>query len=110
MSAALIHQRRAQMLVHSYAYYEMDTPIVSDDTWQRWADELVRLQSASAENIGFYDPEFAGWDGSTGMHLPRDGWVAGVTAHLLALHERFKLPPPAIAIMAPVTAAQAALF
>lgn len=87
MSAALIHQRRAQMLVHSYAYYELDRPIVSDATWQRWADELAALQLVEDCDIGFYDPEFADWDGSTGMHLPRDGWVHGMTMHLLALHD-----------------------
>ena len=41
----LIKRRRAQMLIHSCIYYEMNTNIVSDDTWQKWADELESLQN-----------------------------------------------------------------
>ena len=69
-----IKQRRTQMMVHSYLYYEMDANIIDDDTWQRWADELVELQKRKA-TIGFYDEEFADWNGSTGMHLPKDDWI-----------------------------------
>ena len=69
-----IRQRRTQMMVHSYLYYILDSPIISDDTWQYWADELVTLQKQKKE-IGFYDEEFVDWDGSTGMHLPTDGWI-----------------------------------
>jgi len=53
----------------------MDTSIVSDDDWQRWANELEDLQKQYPEPIGFYDKEFADWDGTTGMHLPKDDWV-----------------------------------
>ena len=40
----IIRQRRSQMLVHSYLYYRLDKPIISDDTWQKWANELAELQ------------------------------------------------------------------
>jgi len=68
----LIRRRRAQMLVHSYMYYHMDESIVSDDTWQMWADELAKLQNDHPKccKIKYYDKEFIDWDGSTGMHLP----------------------------------------
>ena len=56
----VILQRRKQMAVHSCLYYMMDESIVSDDQWQRWADELERLQNAHPElmKLGFMDSEF----------------------------------------------------
>lgn len=87
MSAALIAQRRAQMLVHSYLYYVLDSPIVSDDTWQRWADELVQLQRDHPGPVDDYDHDFADWTGDTGMHLPQGGAIHGHALHLLKLHE-----------------------
>jgi NAD-dependent DNA ligase adenylation domain len=61
------------MLVHSYLYYQMDNPIISDDQWQAWADELTKLQTENPKlcKIGYFDKEFKDWDGSTGMHLPK---------------------------------------
>ena len=70
------------MLVHSYLYYEMDHIIVDDDTWQRWANELVELQKRK-HDIGFYDDVFRDWNGSTGMHLPKDDWI------VKRCHEKF---------------------
>ena len=69
-----IRRRRAQMIVHSYLYYEADSPIISDDQWQSWADELTLLQAEypKACKLGYYDKEFADWDGTTGNHLPRN--------------------------------------
>jgi len=82
-----IQQRRVQMLAHSYLYYQLDAPIVLDDTWQRWADELTGLQRQHPAGIGFYDAAFADWDGTTGMHLPRDEWVRQDALRLRAIHE-----------------------
>ena len=62
------------MMVHSYLYYVLDSPVISDDKWQQWADELTALQQQKKQ-IGFYDEEFVDWDGSTGMHLPKDDWI-----------------------------------
>lgn len=69
-----IRQRRIQMLVHSYLYYELDDTVIDDHTWQRWADELVQLQSRK-QNIGFYDEAFSDWTGASGAFLPFDQWV-----------------------------------
>lgn len=110
MSADLIKRRRAQMLVHSFAYYVLDESIVTDDTWQRWADELVELQRGAPAKIGFYDPEFQDWDGSTGMHLPQDGWVSHKARHVLALHNRLNAQAPPAAPARPAPAVQASLF
>ena len=58
----VIKQRRTQMLIHSYLYYHEDTTLVSDDTWQRWANELRDLQEANPKEskIDFFDKEFDG--------------------------------------------------
>lgn len=92
-----IRQRRQQLAVHSYLYYQLDSPIVSDATWQRWADELVQLQRDFDGRVPFYDREFFDWDGSTGMHLPKDDWIASLAAQLLRLHGQYqgaaKTPP-----------------
>ena len=77
-----IKQRRIQMLIHSYLYYVADNPIIDDDTWQRWADELTELQKQKM-TIGFYDEAFADWSGATGMHLPTDGWVSAKAEKML---------------------------
>lgn len=86
---AKIKQRRAQMLVHSCIYYELNDNIVSDHKWQQWADELQKLQEENPDccNIGFYDREFADWTGATGNHLPhRSSWVYRKATYILNLH------------------------
>ena len=66
-----IRQRRRQMLVHSYIYYELDDNIVSDAQWAKWAKELQELQEKypkeSAE-VEEYE-QFKNWDGSSGAFL-----------------------------------------
>ena len=66
-----IRQRRRQMLVHSYIYYELNQNIVSDHQWAEWAKELQELQQKypkeSAE-VEEYD-QFKDWDGSSGAFL-----------------------------------------
>ena len=66
-----IKQRRLQMLVHSYIYYELDTNIISDTTWSKWAKELQQLQNDYPEEskaVEYYD-DFKDWDGSSGAFL-----------------------------------------
>ena len=67
-----IRQRRSQMLVHSFLYYRMDEPIIDDDKWQKWANELAELQTNNPDDckIDFYDKEFEDWNGDTGFKLP----------------------------------------
>lgn len=111
MIAALIAQRRAQMIVHSYLYYVLDSPIVSDDTWQRWADELALLQRNHPGPVDHNDHDFADWTGATGMHLPRGHAIHAQAMYLLKLHNNPQLragttPAPAL----PPPGTQAALF
>ena len=66
-----IKQRRRQMLVHSYIYYELDQNIVSDTKWAEWAKELEKLQHDypdESKRVEFYDM-FQDWDGSSGAFL-----------------------------------------
>lgn len=65
---SIIKQRRAQLMMHSTAYYVFGDSLVSDDTFDRWAYELVELQKKKRE-IGFFDKLFKDWDGHTGMHI-----------------------------------------
>lgn len=85
----LIKRRRAQMLIHSYLYYHLDDPIISDDLWQEWANELTKLQTEHKDCcvIKFYDRQFYDWDGSTGMHLPKDKWVSARAESVLKYHK-----------------------
>lgn len=87
-TSELIKQRRSQMLIHSFLYYVMDSPIVSDGDWQRWADELVALQHDNPAPIRFYDEVFADWNASTGIHLPQDEWVRAKAYRLLDLKRK----------------------
>lgn len=59
------------MLVHSYLYYHLDSPVIDDMTWTKWAMELQKLQEQYpdiAKQVKYYD-EFKDWDGSTGAFL-----------------------------------------
>lgn len=69
--AEKIQQRRYQMLVHSYIYYEMNENIISDSQWSKWAVELAELQRKYpdiAERVPYAD-DFDDWDGSSGAFL-----------------------------------------
>ena len=66
-----IRQRRRQMLVHSYIYYELNDNLVSDAQWAKWAKELEQLQKnypKESEEVEYYE-DFKDWDGSSGAFL-----------------------------------------
>lgn len=85
-----IQQRRLQMLVHSYLYYEMDQNIIDDATWSKWAMELRDLQKEypKASQKVKYAKLFADWDGSSGAHLTYDNKIKQKARWLLAIHDR----------------------
>jgi len=76
---------RRNMLIHSYVYYKLDTSLVSDDIWQKWANELVDMQKVYGTKFGHYDEEFEGWDATTGYHLPSDNWVVTKANYLVSI-------------------------
>lgn len=70
--AELILRRRLQLLVHSYIYYDLDTNLISDETWSKWAVELKELQEKYPEierEVPCRDG-FENWNASTGAFLP----------------------------------------
>lgn len=83
---AIINRRRRQILVHSVLYYRMNTNLIDDDTWSRWALELETLQEQYPEisvQVPYYDA-FKDFDHSTGSNLPLDDlWAITTASNLL---------------------------
>lgn len=87
-----IRQRRLQMLVHSYIYYELNDNIITDATWSRWAKELQRLQTKypkTSKKAPYYS-QFKNWDGSSGAFLDFDDKVVAVANYLLTMRDSKK--------------------
>lgn len=64
-----ILQRRRQILIHSYLYYELNETLVDDSKWSQWAKELVWLQNTYpelAQRVMYYS-KFKDFDASTGF-------------------------------------------
>ena len=76
--AELIQQRRLQLLIHSRIYYKLNYNIIDDRTWDKWAKELLQLQTDYpdiSKQVIYYEA-FKDWDASTGAFLPLDDeWV-----------------------------------
>lgn len=85
-----INRRRRQILVHSCLYYEMNTNIITDYTYDMWCKELAKLQKEYPDVAKecVYQDAFDDFDGSTGFHLPKDGWVWGTAQTVLRYHEK----------------------
>ncbi len=84
--AQLIQRRRLQLLIHSRLYYELNTNLVADSEFDRFAYELVALQKKYPEISSrvVFAEAFEDWDGSTGAFLPlNDPWVVYKTKRLL---------------------------
>lgn len=88
--AELIMRRRRQVLVHSVLYYKMDTNLISDTTWSRWALELEELQKKYpdiAEEL-LYAEAFENFDHSTGSNLPLDDpWANNKATWLIKIEK-----------------------
>lgn len=88
-----IKQRRLQILVHSYIYYELNDNIVSDSTWSKWAKELVDLQEKypkESKSAPYYE-QFIDFDGSTGMDLTiPDDFIVNRANYLLSMRKPLK--------------------
>lgn len=84
-----IKQRRLQLLIHSYIYYELDKNIIPDYKWDKWAKELVELQAKYpqiAKKVIYFN-EFKDWSGSTGAFLKFDNWVKNKAEYLLKINK-----------------------
>jgi hypothetical protein len=100
---AQIVRRRRQMLVHSCIYYELNGSLITDHTWQAWADELATLQAQHGEKVDFFDGSFSGWNGSTGFHLPlRDPDILRVARRTLDYAPKESPERSAMALTTPV--------
>lgn len=85
--ADLIKRRRLQILIHSCMYYELDTNIISDYTYDCWAKELEQLMKEHPNAYSDrFDSAFAKWDRASGYDLPhRDPWVYSKAQYLSTL-------------------------
>lgn len=60
------------MHLHSTLYYYLDSPVIDDATFDKWAVELAELQAKHPEfkHEGYMPAIFEDWTGDTGFHLP----------------------------------------
>lgn len=81
-----INRLRRNLHVHSVVYYHLDTTIVTDALFDKWAVELVELQSQYPELIkqGYLWEYFEDWTGDTGMHLPVDDRILSLAEWLVS--------------------------
>lgn len=84
-----IKQRRRQILVHSYIYYELNQNIIDDITWSKWAKDLELLQIENPKESGEteYANDFKDWDGSSGAFLNFDDNIKHIANHLLKIRK-----------------------
>lgn len=88
-----IEKLRRNMLIHSFAYYELNRNFISDFEFDERARELVKLQETypNLSKLGEYYNDFKDFDGSTGYDLPfRIPWVQGTVEGLIRYEERMK--------------------
>lgn len=86
-----IQQRRQQILVHSFLYYQLNTNIVSDHDYDRWSKELADLQREYPEESkrARYYEAFKGFDGSSGFDLPyTDPKIQAIAHQVLREHKK----------------------
>lgn len=85
-----IQQRRYQILVHSFLYYQMNVNIVNDHDYDRWSKELADLQREYPEESkkARYYEEFKEFDGSSGFDLPYTLPNIQTIGHLLMREHR----------------------
>ena len=85
--ACKIQQRRLQMLVHSYIYYELNQNIISDDKFTEWGVELKALQDkypTIARKV-LLNEVFEKFEGFSGYNLPYNHeWVINKAHKLLS--------------------------
>ena len=76
---------KRQMMLTCYLYYFKDKQIITDDEWQRRANELAQLIHDNGYESGLWDDQFEGWTGDTGFHLKYDEWTRMQALHLVRI-------------------------
>lgn len=89
----VIKQRRRQILVHSFLYYQLNENVISDHQFDKFCNDLVDLQMKfpkESKEVEYYDA-FKDFDGSSGYDLPySDPDIQNAGLHLLDIHRRNK--------------------
>lgn len=69
---SLINQRRRQLLVHSFIYYRLNTNVIDDHKYDRFAMELIDLQEKypSIAKKCIYHEAFNGFTMGDSFALP----------------------------------------
>lgn len=95
---ALIRRRRRQLIVHSCIYYELNTNLISDHTYDSWAKELANLHKQyGVVKINCYDEYFKDWIAGvastySGYQLPlRDPDIYSLALRLVSYAEYEKV-------------------
>ena len=87
-----IKRLRKIILVHSVIYYRMNTNIISDFQFDKFAKLLKKLQNQYpkiSEQVELYKKDFKNWDGCSGFSLPLgDIWANNKARYLLSLYRR----------------------
>jgi hypothetical protein len=90
---SMIQRRRRQLYVHSYLYYRMNTTLVPDETYDRWARELIELQKdypRESETAPYHD-DFKDFQMGDSFALDLDqAWIHDCCLQLLTYHKKKK--------------------
>lgn len=67
-----MNRRQNQLLVHSFLYYQLDTSVISDHTFDLWSKELAEAMREYPEiaKKSYHYKAFKDFDGSSGFDLP----------------------------------------
>lgn len=88
---AFINRRERQILVHSFIYYELNSNLITDETFDQWSKELVQLMNTHPKEFQMSEHfnEFEDFEGNTGMDLMyRSAWVVATATNLLETSRR----------------------
>lgn len=84
-----IKRLRKIILVHSVIYYRMNSNIISDIQYDKFAKKLQKLQNENpliSKKVKELYEEFKNWDGCSGFNLPLgDVWANNKASYLLSL-------------------------
>jgi NAD-dependent DNA ligase adenylation domain len=86
-----VNRRQRQILVHSFLYYQLNTNILPDHTYDLWCKELAAYMQQHPEIAvkSVYYEAFKNFDGSSGYDLPYGNpEIQNVGYRLLKLEKR----------------------